>query len=128
MDVHDKITNDLEIVCDALGWESVYVNEYTEAAAIKAAPLFQSLGYDYGDRIPSVYKLQDTITELVNSVGKSIIRNVPKGNYRDLSSSTGMFVVKAWFDHFDDDTGELGQWQFEIYFNLLEFAEHRVKA
>lgn len=125
MDVHDKIANDLEDVCEKLGWNSIYVNEYTEAAAVKASALFQALGYDYGDRIPSVYKLQDTITELVVSVGKSITYNVPKGNYNDLSSSTGMFKVEATFVRWDDE--ELGQWEFEIHFNLLNFSEHRVK-
>lgn len=125
MDVHNKITNDLENVCEKLGWNSFYVNEYTEAAAVKASALFQALGYDYGDRIPSVYKLQDTIIELVSSVGKSIIYNVPKGNYNDLSCSTGMFKVEATFIHWDDE--DLGQWEFEIHFNLLNFAEHRIK-
>ncbi len=124
IDVHDKITNDLENVCEALGWDSLYVSEYTEAAAVKASAIFQTLGYDYGDRIPSVYKLQDTITELVNSVAKSIIHNTPKGNYNDLKSATGMFTVQAYYERWDD--GE-GQWQFEIFFDLMNFAEHRVK-
>ena len=122
-DVHDKIENMLEEVCENLGWNSLYVREYTEAAAVKASALFQALGYDYGDRIPSIYKLQNTINELVLNVGKSIAMNTPKGNYNDLSSATGMFTVKAYWEEWDD----FGQWQFEIYFNLIEFAEHRVK-
>lgn len=127
VDVHSKIENDLEEICQKLGWNSLYVNEYTEAAAVKASALFQSLGYDYGDRIPSIYKLQDTINELVVSIGRSITYNVPKGNYNDLSSSTGMFKVEAEFIRFDDDDEELGQWEFEIHFNLMNFAEHRIK-
>lgn len=124
MNVHDKITNDLEDVCQALDWNSLYVEEYTMAAAVKASALFQALGYEYGDRIPSVYKLQDTINELLVSVGKSIVRNVPKGNYNDLSSSTGMFKIEATYDRWDDDEG---QWEFEIHFELMSFSEHRVK-
>src|SRR5690606_26239886 len=108
-------------------WNSLYVGEYTEAAAVKASAYFQALGYDYGDRIPSVYKLEDTVTELLSSVGRSIIHNTPKGNYNDLSSSTGMFTVRAWFNHFDDDSGGLGQWEFDISLDLLSFAEHRIK-
>lgn len=125
MDVHDKITNDLEEICAKLGWNSIYVDEYTAAAAVKASALFQALGYDYGDRTPGVYKLQDTITECLNQVGKSIVSNVPKGNYNDLSCSTGMITVRAYFEHWDDE--EVGQWQFSISFDLLEFAEHRIK-
>ena len=128
MDVHDKIENKLEEVCEKLGWNSLYVGEYTEAAAVKASALFQALGYDYGDRIPSVYKLQDTITEQVANVGQSIVYNTPKGNYNDLSSSSGMFTVRAYFERWDEEgMDEIGQWQFEIYFNLLEFPEHRVQ-
>jgi hypothetical protein len=120
-DVHDKIEEDLYKVCEALGWESLYVEEYTEAAAVKASALFQALGYDYGDRIPSVYKLQDTIAELITSIGRSIIINTPKNNFNDLSSGTGMFTVQAQYDN------EAKQWEFEIFFDLLSFSEHRIK-
>ena len=123
-DLHDTITEKLGEVCTKLGWNDMYVDEYTSAAAVKASALFQNLGYDYGDRTPSVYKIQDVITECILGVAASISRNVPKGNYKDLSCSTGMFTVTAYYEEWDDGDG---QWQFEIFFNLIEFAEHRIK-
>ena len=123
-DVHDIITQKLGEVCEKLGWNDLYVDEYTSAAAVKASALFQALGYEYGDKTPSVYKIQDTITECILGVAKSIIRNQAEGNYSDLSCSTGMFTVKAHWEEWDDYDG---QWQFEIFFNLIEFAEHRIK-
>lgn len=126
-DLHNTITNKLEEVCEKLNWNSMYLDEYTSAAAVKASALFQALGYEYGDRTPSVYKIQDVINECFISVGTSIARNVPKGNYNDVSCSTGMFKVEAYFEEWGEGEDGIGQWQFEVMFDLIEFAEHRIK-
>jgi len=120
LDVHDKIVEQLEPICEKLGWNSLYLDEYTMAAAVKASVIFQATGYDYGDRIPNVYKLQDTINELFIVIGKDIIKNL--GDVYDNSQwSTGMFTAYAIFNY------DAEQWDFEIKFDLIEFSEHRIK-
>ena len=123
-DVHDKISARLEEVCEKLNWNTLYVEEYTEAAAVKAAVLFQALGYDYGDRTPGVYNLQDTITECVIGEGQAILLHPRKKPEGRLYCSTGMLTVQAYWEDWDDN-GD-GQWQIEIFFDLINFAEHRV--
>ena len=112
-DTHQAIEDELIEVCDKYGYDYLYVKEYTEAAAVKASVFFQSLGYDYGDRIPSVYKLQDTINELVSCV-------IKQGKDEATWASTGMFrVSRGVFD---------GQEEFLISLELCEFPEHRILA
>ncbi len=113
--VEDKIDTMLTQACDENNWDPTYVEEYTMAAAVKASTYFQALGYDYGDRIPSVYKLNDTIKELVAFVGTDIDRSRETGY-----TSTGMFrVTKQW-----DDSAQ--QWELNIALELQDIYEHRI--
>lgn len=113
-DVSQIIKDNLEDICEKYGYNSLYIEEYSMAAAVKASAYFQALGFDYGDRIPSVYKLNDTILELITCVIQKDIE----------WSSTGMFrVLKVW-----DDWGDgKGQWEFVVTLELVDFLEHRIR-
>ena len=50
------------------GFDRYKVERFTESAAMKASPMFQMLGIEYGDRIPGMYKLAETIQELLVGV------------------------------------------------------------
>lgn len=113
--VEDLIQEQFDETCKKNHWNPTYVEEYTMAAAIKASACFQALGFDYGDRIPSVYKLNDTIKELVASIGQNIDENREIEWY-----SSGMFrVSKQW----DDDAQ---QWELNISLELVDIYEHRI--
>lgn len=120
--VHDKIVEQLNEVCEELGWDDLYLDEYTMAAAVKASAIFQTLGFDYGDRIPNVYKLQDTINDLFLRIGLDIVKNRDNVDFNKVRWSTGMFTVYADFDY------EREEWYFDIKFDLIRFSEHRVKS
>lgn len=115
MSVEDKIDAMLTQACEENNWNPTYVEEYTMAAAVKASAYFQALGYDYGDRIPSVYKLNDTLKELVAFVGTDIDRT------REVSyNSTGMFRVTKQWDTFAE------QWELNISLELQDIYENRI--
>lgn len=107
-----KIENLYESACEKAGVDSYYLDEYIMAAAVKASVLFQVIGYEYGDRTPSVYKLKDTIRELFASLLDS-----------DSGwNSTGMFKVSRI--KYDDEA----QPDYEKFLELSEFGHHRIES
>jgi hypothetical protein len=115
-EIRGKIEERLEKTCQKLGWNSSYLEEYTMAAAVKASAYFQTLGYEYGDRTPSVYKLNDTILELFSMMSEDKLMNDKEMFY----TATGMFRVTGFWD----EVGE--QWEFNIALELTDIYEHRI--
>lgn len=110
-EISELIDNQLDKVAVESGYNSLYIEEYTMAAATKAAIVFQALGYTYGDRIPDVYKINDTIKELVAAVLERDVDWVSSGMFR---------VSKKAYD------GDPDNIKFNIMLELADFKEHRI--
>lgn len=110
-EISELIENQLQEASERSGYNAYYIDEYTMAAATKAAVIFQALGITYGDRIPDVYKINDTLKELVTSVIERDTEWVSSGGFR---------VSRKIYTDSPDNA------EFTIMLELAEFGEHRI--